>query len=202
MPTDPARSVITVGDGRGFVVTTRHVQLIRNQIGEWRSLKRARRLIITAAHCLPHLPPCHGASYTEERTYANLIGPLGETPSVWTECLFADPIADIAVLGEPDGQALFKECEAYETLIEATPALHMVDPKENTGRSWLLSLNRQWISCEVEHNGGPWLIRNASKPGIQGGMSGSPILNHNRSAVIGVGRGLERGGMTGRGAAG
>jgi hypothetical protein len=186
---EPARSVITVGDGRGFVVKTRHHRLVKNhRTGEWQSLKRSRPLIVTAAHCLPHFPPCHGASYTEERTYQNLIGPLGEVPSVWAECLFADPIADIAVLGEPDSQDLSDEHDAYEALIEATPALRMSDPKENTGPAWLLSLDQQWLACDVEHSGAssPWYIRNAAKPGIQTGMSGSPILNHDRTAAIGV----------------
>jgi hypothetical protein len=88
IPPETINAVITVGDGRGFVVE-----------GE-----RETRLIITAAHCLPSFPLCHGASYLEERTYQALLGPLGEKPTVWTECLFVDPIADIAVLGQPDNQ--------------------------------------------------------------------------------------------------
>jgi hypothetical protein len=47
------------------------------------------------------LPPPHGFSYTEERTYQDLLATLGEQPSVWCQCLFVDPIADIAVLGTP-----------------------------------------------------------------------------------------------------
>jgi hypothetical protein len=62
----------------------------------------------------------------------------------------------------------------------------MRDPRENTAKAWLLSLDRKWISCDVEHNGGLWNIRNAAKPGIQGGMSGSPIFNHRRTAAIGL----------------
>ncbi len=58
--------------------------------------------------------------------------------------------------------------------------------EENTGTAWLLSLDRQWLRCDVEHCGGPWYIRNAAQPGIQSGMSGSPILNHDRTAPIGV----------------
>jgi hypothetical protein len=83
-------AVIRVGDGRGFVV------------------ERARqRLVLTAAHCLPHLPPANPMSHTEERTYEALLGPLGAEPTVWAECLFADPVADIAILDGPDNQALF-----------------------------------------------------------------------------------------------
>jgi hypothetical protein len=62
-----ARSVLKVGDGRGFVVN-----------GE------RDRLVITAGHCLPGLPPCHGMSYIHERTYKKLLGPLGrKKPTVW-----------------------------------------------------------------------------------------------------------------------
>jgi hypothetical protein len=79
---DSKCSVITVGAGRGFVIE-----------GE------RHRLVITAAHCLPFFPPCASISHREERTYEALLGPLGDQPTVWTECLFADPIGDIAVLG-------------------------------------------------------------------------------------------------------
>jgi len=108
---NPADSVVTVGAGRGFIVTAHTVRLAQDpKTGKWASFKRPQSLIVTAAHCLPHFPPCHGASYTVERTYPNLIGPLGEAPTVWGECLFAYPIADIAVLDGPDGQDLFQEC--------------------------------------------------------------------------------------------
>ncbi len=90
---EATRSILKVGDGRGFVVN-----------GE------RDRLVITAAHCLPRFPPCHAASYLEERTYAALLGVLGrKKPTVWAECLFVDPVADIAVLGPPDDQELSDE---------------------------------------------------------------------------------------------
>jgi hypothetical protein len=45
-------------------------------------------------------PPAIGSiSYLQERTYRALLGPLGAEPTVWAECLVADPIVDIAVLG-------------------------------------------------------------------------------------------------------
>jgi len=66
-------AVITVGGGRGFVVR-----------GEW------DRLIITAAHCLPHFPPSMSFSELMERTYRDLLAPLGSEPTVWAECLFVD----------------------------------------------------------------------------------------------------------------
>ena len=36
---------------------------------------------------------------------------------VWAECLFADPVADIAVLGVPDEQYLSSEAAAFEALV-------------------------------------------------------------------------------------
>lgn len=101
------------------------------------------------------------------------------------ECLFADPIADVAVLDEPDRQDLPEEHDAYEALIGTTHALRMSDPKDNA--AWLLSLDHQWLRCNVEHyHSAAWLIRNAAQPGIQWGMSGSPIVNHDRTAAIGI----------------
>jgi hypothetical protein len=55
------RAVITVGDGRGFVVEG----------------NRGKLCVITAAHCLQDLPPAHPGSYLEERTYPNLLGRIG-----------------------------------------------------------------------------------------------------------------------------
>ena len=94
------KAVLRVGDGRGFVVER------RSHLG-WNE-----RIVITAAHCLPRLPPPyehllqlptpHPARYLDEETYQHLLGPLGIEPTVWATCLFLDPVADIAVLGSPN----------------------------------------------------------------------------------------------------
>ena len=97
------RAVVTVGEGRGFVIDT------------------DPRLVVTAAHCLPHLPPACSVMYLEEKTYKDLLAPLGNRKrTVWAECLFIDPVADIAVLGTPDDQALDEEAVAYDDLVERT----------------------------------------------------------------------------------
>ena len=183
------RAVITVGHGRGFVVEG----------------SRGKLCVITASHCIPHLPPAHPASHLEERTYPNLLGRIGESPTVWAECLFADPVADIAVLGEPDGQELYDECNAYCNLMPDEPLTigdtpqdyqpimiktfdgEMVEAKNHreslTTEAWLLSLNGEWFRCEVEHlPDGPLLIKNAAEP-VVGGMSGSPILSKAGTAI-------------------
>jgi hypothetical protein len=85
-------SVITVGEGRGFVIEG----------------PTEDRFVVTAAHCLPSFPACPGALYVEKRTYKRLLGPIGSKSLVWAECLFADPIADIAVLGPPRHEDLWE----------------------------------------------------------------------------------------------
>src|ERR1700730_13094991 len=84
------RSILSVGKARGFVV--------ENDYGD--------RCIITAAHCLPEMP---GYGYWEETPhYHELIGPLGEKPTIGAQVNFVDPIEDIAVLSgwDKDYQAL------------------------------------------------------------------------------------------------
>ncbi len=161
------RAVVTVGTGRGFVV--------QSTVGV------RDRLIITAAHCLPFFPPCHGASYTEERTYQSLLASLGAEPSVWAECLFADPIGDVAVLGPPDGQELFDEWQAYDNLVERADALMIADAPEE-GPAWMLSLEKRWFQCTVRHLCGPLHIADAAE-GIRAGMSGSPVIANDGSAI-------------------
>src|SRR5215469_16828404 len=108
------RAIITAGKGRGFVVTDP-------------SEPSGRRLVITAAHCLPFFPPCAAASLTEERTYEELLSPLGIKPTVWAECIFVDPIGDIAVLGSPDEQVLSHEADRYQELAGAAEPLPIAD---------------------------------------------------------------------------
>jgi hypothetical protein len=132
---------------------------------------------------------------------------LGESPTVWAECLFVDPVADIAVVGQPDSQSLYAENEAYYELMPDIPlaiadTLHdykpimiktfdgeMIEAKNHyeslTTQAWLLSLDGNWFECEVEHRpDGPLWISKANEL-IVGGMSGSPILSK-AGATIGV----------------
>ena len=62
------RALVKVADGRGFVVQGRE------------------RMVITAGHCLPGLPPCISYAASHERTYpllGSLRGPL--TVAILTE---------------------------------------------------------------------------------------------------------------------
>jgi hypothetical protein len=192
-------SVIKVGDGRGFVVKS------QNRFGFVlpTPLAADERIIITAAHCLPHLPTCHPARNIEEETYPRLLGPLsGKRTTVWASCIFADPVADIAVLCEPDNQELYKEAEAYNQLVESVVALAIADapamgserstfgehqadrPTPGEGPARVLSLDGHWLEGKVSRQG-MWL---SFEPGrhFAGGMSGSPIIDATSGAAIGI----------------
>src|SRR5580765_7423289 len=125
-------AIVTVDAGRGFLVTQ----------APWPPR------VITAGHCLPHLPPAHPWSHTEERTYPNLLGPLGLPPTIAAECMFVDPIADLAVLECPDGQVLCDEAEAYEEFMEGRPALRIGTITELC-TAWLLTLAGEWERCTM-----------------------------------------------------
>jgi hypothetical protein len=102
--------IVRVGAGRGFVIE-----------------RRGQGLVITAAHCLPKLPPAMSFSFLEKRTYAKLLGDINAPPTIAAECLFVDPVADIAVLGEPDNQALPEAAEAYGILTGRVPDIPISD---------------------------------------------------------------------------
>ncbi len=101
--------------------------------------------------------------------------------TVAAELLFADPVADIAVLGQPDGQELHKEADAYDALLENRPAFRISDSSERADAR-VLTLNGQWTRCIAEHivDGPLWLSEGA---GFAGGMSGSPILKEDGAAI-------------------
>ena len=180
------KAVLTVGAGRGFVISAG-----RRRIGS------SGRYVVTAAHCLPKLPPAHRASSTEERTFARLLGPLGEKPTVWTECVFVDPIRDVAVLAEPDGQELFDEAEAYERLVfDDAAALRIADIPESSAKwiggklkkterisaLWMLYLDGHWLQCSARTQRGADLVFTEATE-TAGGMSGSPIVRGDGAAV-------------------
>ena len=132
--------------------------------------------MVTAAHCLRYLPPAHALPYKEDRTYSNLLGRLHDKKnSVSAVCLFADPIADIAVLGCPDEQDLFEEAEAYHALTDDAPPFPI--GKARSEKGWLLALDgAKWIPPKLHLLSGSYGVSLMTGP-TEAGMSGSPILN-------------------------
>ncbi len=179
--------VVKVGGGRGFIIEQRISNAALNSSKQMKAMKvrllpySKRRLVITAAHCLPDLPPAHGASLTEERTCGNLLGQLQGKNNVAAECLFVDPVADIAVLGATDGQMLSDEEDSYFGLTDDAPALPIGNVR--SGKGWMLSLeNPHWIPADLLVHAGRFRTR-LNVSGVLAGMSGSPILNRAGRAV-------------------
>jgi hypothetical protein len=158
--------ILTVGDGRGFVV-----------LHKCRGIEQ--RLVITAAHCLPEEPVA--ASFFDH-TYPSLIGPLNQKPTVLADCLFFDRIADIAVIGPPDDQKYFDDSRAYEVLLDSlSPFPVSRAPREGPAR--LYSLDGRWFPCTAKQwRDGSLDIFEAGE-GIKGWMSGSPIVVDDGSAI-------------------
>jgi hypothetical protein len=179
--------VVKVGGGRGFVVVNR-VRIPEMEIPGHPHIKmrafHTNRLIVTAAHCLPKLPR---ADQKADAAVYKLLGTLdGKKKNILAECLFADPVADVAVLGSPDGQMYFEEAEPYDELIpDDGPFLKIAEPKNGPG--WVLSLKNKWCRTTITvfqnlGNFGPSLAIGPDGP-LDAGMSGSPILNDDGEAV-------------------
>ena len=163
----PSSSVITVGEGRGFVVE---------------GPSQLWRYVISAAHCLPELPSADGGSFQSKRTYFDLLGKLGETPSIACECLFVDPVSGLTVLAPPEDEVLPDQARAYGVLVDAATPFPIADITE-TAEASLLSLDGEWFECKAERIGYALWLSDAAK-GIEGGMMGSPILVNNRAVGV------------------
>ena len=121
-------AVIQVGTARGFVVKG----------------PKDDPVVITASHCLRRLPRVNRSEL--RGICSNQIGLLHQKPTIWTECLFVDPIADIAVLASVDDQALPEEADAYDRLFQPIKPIP-IGPMEEKTKAWLLSLEGEWSEC-------------------------------------------------------
>ena len=158
---EATRSVVRVGKGRGFVVAAEY----------------GRHYVVTAAHCLPVLPPANSLS---ARTYRELLGSLHGEPTVWAQCCYVDPVSDIAVLAEPDDQMMWHKSDAYTELFNHVPPL-VIREAVNQEPLWLLGLDGEWFRSKAQVTRRIWLYE-ATRP-ILGGMSGSPLLGEDGKAV-------------------
>ena len=110
-----------------------------------------------------------------------------------------DPIADIAVLGQPDNQDLSEQADSYDRLLEGMASLVVADapaqgtelltfgdlrvenPTPGEGLARVLSLKGRWHEGRATRRSG-WLAF-APEKFIVSGMSGSPIVDANGAAI-------------------
>jgi hypothetical protein len=104
----------------------------------------------------------------------------GKNNTVWAECRFVDPVADIAVLDGPDDQEYFEEAEAYDALVDDAPALPT--SSKLTANGWVLTLDCKWVQMPLRVFTTMWGTSLAIGF-TEAGMSGSPILNDQGKAI-------------------
>jgi hypothetical protein len=171
-------AVIRVGEGRGFVLESRD--------------SRSPAVVVTAAHCLPYLPPPRAASRREKRTYENLLGPLQGEALVRAECVFVDPIADVAVLRAADGRSLNNRSEAFDLLLEGRKPLRLwpyLEPDADaTPLGFVLPLAATDWQPRALSFSGHWVNVDGD---CESGMAGSPILSIDGSVVALVSAGVD-----------
>ena len=157
-------AVIAVGSWHGFVVQGVY-----------------DRFVVTAAHCLPRLPPCNVGEYDRECLYPSLLGPPGGQQTVAAACCFADPISDIAVLRAPNSVQYAVEFGQFVHLTDAATPLSIAEPPEaSLGR--IPSPDSSWSSHVVCLAGGRLLIiGDLDKILVE--MSGVPIISDQRKAI-------------------
>jgi len=180
---EASRAVVRCGDGCGFLIGA-----------------GTERYVVTTAHCLPYLPK---PFVDESRIYRNFVDLMGKGPELAAECVFVDPVSDIAVLAAPDIFKWTYEAQTYTWLVGDSQGLPVAKDSEDSDDmqvGWLVQ-NGSWFSCRYCPGdavslpdglcvSGPvdWFfghyVCEFSRP-IVGGMSGSPILN-DRGAVIGI----------------
>jgi hypothetical protein len=146
-------------------------------------------LIVTAAHCLPFLPEPHPARYSDAAMYFDFLGPLGQNTSIAAELRFVDLIADIAILGEPDGQEFPEHSEDYFSLVDSIVPLPVADLEYRmVTECRLLTLAGKWIDGMAlplwRGDGGALLsVEKCSPEGWARGCSGSPIVDRQGRAI-------------------
>ena len=163
---DTARNgVIRVGEGRGFVIDARC---------------RGGVVVVTAAHCLPDLPP--SMAKIDERTYAALLGPLDGPMTIAAECLFVDPVADVAVLGAPDNRAYPAQTAAFGAFVQRRTPFEVIPVSEDTEAAvLLLSLDGEWMPALVTNVGQSLFLSDCD---VTNEMAGSPILMNGAAAGV------------------
>jgi hypothetical protein len=181
-PEQPTTCVLKVDGGRGFIVEYRLPIPPDSRIEFGPQKYIPKRLVVTAAHCLPNLPPAHSCPSLSDKTYP-LLGNLdGSKSGVYAECLYVNPVADIAVLGCPDEQERGYDPDLYHELTDDAPVLQIANARSGPG--WVLSIERRWVPTTLELC---WSFYGSSlsiDPTVAG-QSGSPILNR-AGRVVGV----------------
>lgn len=138
------------------------------------------RMILTACRCIEW----SGEGYQTVRNVR--IEKVGAHCGTLSAVLVAaEPVTDVAVLGEPDGQTFYEEWQAFDEFCESTEAIPLA-PENYTGEGktpvWVYALGGEWIEGVVDFGeakvyGNPHQVWLRTKGEIRSGSAGGPILN-------------------------
>jgi S1-C subfamily serine protease len=90
-----------------------------------------------------------------------------------------EAISDIALLGEPDGQAFFKEHDDYQEIVDAIdPVPVFVDdfPRDERFTVHILTHNKGWVEAQARQVSRHGNVIATAADGIDGGTSGGPVV--------------------------
>lgn len=204
---DRTKSIVRVGHGRGFVVDNE--RLLPGLKTDDPPLRIRERLVITAAHCLQRFrDETNDEGVLEQVRYdgiqdriaedglmqdyaaifRNLLGSLEDSElCIWGDCWFVDPVADIAILGAPDSQALSEQYDAYEEWIERADPIGIGRLRVEDKRAFVLSLKGEWVQVASPVRANANLMTRSfwvedSSP-FEAGMSGSPLVTDDGRAI-------------------
>lgn len=107
-------AIIRTGTGHGFVVQGAD----------------SRPYVITAGNCLPFLPVPRINFEPDERNYRSLVGPRDQDWRVSANFLVINAIANIAVIGAPDGVEYEEERRRFRLLTAAATAMSIAARRE------------------------------------------------------------------------
>jgi hypothetical protein len=81
------------------------------------------RFVLTAANCLPRLPK---PNRHRDTIHKNLLSPLNNKQQpVWAECLFVEPVSDLAVLTKREIPQPSERADAYDELVDPAASLRI-----------------------------------------------------------------------------
>jgi hypothetical protein len=154
------------------------------------------RYVVTAAHCAPleQLPRPHLANSSSELAFKGMIGRLSsKRQTIWAELCVFGLTDDVAVFAAPDAQDLPDQNAQYERFTNAATMIGIGRPpslsapingKPRRGRPHGCSRSTaNWRSCVVHSTGRFLSITSGARGIIEGGMSGSPIIDTYGAAI-------------------
>lgn len=161
-------ALLTVGTGRGFLLES----------------NRGKPLVVTAANCLPFLPPPEITFEPDERNYPALVGHPGHERRISAWSHFIDLIANVAVLGRPCGDEYLVDLYGFDQLTKGATPMTIADPPKERDLAWIPSIDGQWFRCIVSEMGHQLHVYEHVDDIVKE-IAGSPIVADD-GAVIGV----------------